>query len=744
MAVAPTDLLQSLEQCPLFSALERQALEELVKQIRVIELPAGSILFQKGDDGDCLYIVAVGQLAVFDFAVDGTENLLKVMGRGEYLGEIGLLRKTNRTATVRAQTDAIVIRLSRSGFERFVVQHPGARALLERAIDQRAPRSIRPPREEILRFLAAVPIFRGLDASILSELVPALQWMTLAAGEYLFRQKDPADALYVVLSGRLRILVETDDGTEQAIGEIGRGQCVGEFGLLTDEPRSATVRPLRDTELLRISKEVVDQLFDRHPRAMLGFVRSVVTHARVAGRASVERGAKTIALVPKGRSVSIAELVSDLTRALSPIGVVAHATSALARSVAKDAIDGSGDPLPLIRWMNELEATNGTVLYVCDPKLTPWTHRCLRQADRILLIDSSTEDPEPGEVEQEIEMVRGKEALRVRTDLALIHPAGTRRPTGTDRWLLRRRVDSHHHIRERCFEDIERMERRLSGRSVGLVLSGGASHGFAHIGVVRALREQGIPIDQVAGTSMGAVIAAEVALGWDEREMIEGTREIFANLRSLIDITLPVTSLLGGQRFAEGIHEVFGDTLIEDLWLGYFCVSGNLTRGVPAVHASGSLSNAVITSCSIPGVLPPVVFGTDLHVDGGVANNLPDDVMRARGQGPVIAVDVGPSVDLSIDPGYSSYPPGWKVLAHGLNPFGKKVSVPTLFHILFRTAGLSSHAATERARAECALYLKPKTGSYNFLDFSPVKEIAEEGYQSTKRRIAEWKASRTI
>lgn len=141
-------------------------------------------------------------------------------------------------------------------------------------------------------------------------------------------------------------------------------------------------------------------------------------------------------------------------------------------------------------------------------------------------------------------------------------------------------------------------------------------------------------------------------------------------------------------------------------------------------------------------MLPPVVHGTDLHVDGGVANNLPDDVMRARGQGPVIAVDVGPSVDLSIDARYSSYPPGWKVLAHGLNPFGRKVSVPTLFHILFRTAGLSSHAATERARAECALYLKPNTGNYNFLDFSPVKEIAEEGYHSTKQSIAEWKASR--
>ena len=163
----------------------------------------------------------------------------------------------------------------------------------------------------------------------------------------------------------------------------------------------------------------------------------------------------------------------------------------------------------------------------------------------------------------------------------------------------------------------------------------------------------------------------------------------------------------------------------------------------PAVAASVAWHTRSPT-LYVAGVLPPVVHGTDLHVDGGVANNLPDDVMRARGQGPVIAVDVGPSVDLSIDARYSSYPPAWKVLAHGLNPFGKKVCVPTLFHILFRTAGLSSHAATERARAECTLYLKPSTGGYNFLDFSPVKEIAEVGYQSTKQRIAEWKASLAV
>src|SRR5262249_10916627 len=150
------------------------------------------------------------------------------------------------------------------------------------------------------------------------------------------------------------------------------------------------------------------------------------------------------------------------------------------------------------------------------------------------------------------------------------------------------------------------------------------------------------------------------------------------------------------------------------------CVSGNLTRGEAHVHRSGPLWNAVRTSCTIPGLVPPVVHGTHLHVDGGVSNNLPDDVMREEAQGPVIAVDVGPSVDLTIDARYEEYPSAWKVLAHNVKPFGERVAVPTLAHLLVRTAMLSSHASSTRAQAMAALYLRPDVRRFGFLDFRPV------------------------
>lgn len=735
------ELSRFLGSSPLFAELEPAALAALLGQVEVMPLGSGQTLCEKGELGDCMYMVFSGQLGVFDPSAAG-EQLLKVMGRGEYLGEIALLGDAHRTATVRAQSDAVVVRLGRAGFERLIELHPETRALLASAMQQRLVRSMPPPRDELLDFLTSVPLFSGLPPELLADFVPELQWMTLAAGEYLFRKGDPADSLYLVVSGRLRVLGEPANGAEQVLGELGRGQCVGEFGLLTDEPRAASVRPLRDTELIRVGKQVVDRLLERHPRAALGFVRSIVRQARATNQAGEQKGARAIAIVPCGNLHDVGRLTQALIQPLSAMGKVARATGAEARAIAGETL-GAGEESgarALLRWVNGLEAEHRYVLYECDPTLTPWTRRCVRQADRILLVGEIADDPRPTPLEREAIAARTG-ALRVRVDLALIHPRDTRSPAGTQRWLAPRNVDSHHHLREGSPEDIARMVRRLSGQSVGLALSGGAAHGFAHIGVIRALRELGIPIDQVAGTSMGSVIAAGFACGWSEQEIVQGVRKVFVESRPLSDYAVPVAAFLQGKRFSEAVHSLFGETQVEDLWLGYACVSGNLTRGEAAVHESGPLWRAVLMSCSIPGLVPPVVHGGDLHVDGGVANNLPDDVLRARGQGPVIAVDIGPSVDLSIDPRYQEYPPGWKVLAHNVNPFGK-VAVPTLLHILTRTAMLSSHAATERARAAASLYLRPRVEKYPFLDFHPIEEIADEGYRSCKDAIVEWKKAR--
>ncbi len=178
----------------------------------------------------------------------------------------------------------------------------------------------------------------------------------------------------------------------------------------------------------------------------------------------------------------------------------------------------------------------------------------------------------------------------------------------------------HHHLRGPA--DYDRVVRLLTGRAVGLVLSGGGARGFAHLGVVRALREHGVPIDLVGGTSMGAILAAGVASEWSHEELVRRFKRCFVDTNPLSDYTLPLVSLVSGRKVSTLLRSELGDIDIEDLPLPYFCVSSNLTTGRMSVHQQGTLWRWLRASVAIPGVLPPVFQGGEVFVDGGAMNIL--------------------------------------------------------------------------------------------------------------------------
>ena len=174
------------------------------------------------------------------------------------------------------------------------------------------------------------------------------------------------------------------------------------------------------------------------------------------------------------------------------------------------------------------------------------------------------------------------------------------------------------HIRRGDPGDLERLVRRLTGRAVGLVLSGGGARAYAHIGVIRALTERGVPIDFIGGASMGGVIAAGLALGWDLEEMDRRIRLAFVDSSPLDDIAFPMLAMTRGGKVARRLEENFGDVQFADLWRPCFCVSSNLTTGMPQVHRRGLVRAALRASISLPGLLPPATQGQNVLVDGAV------------------------------------------------------------------------------------------------------------------------------
>jgi predicted acylesterase/phospholipase RssA len=299
-------------------------------------------------------------------------------------------------------------------------------------------------------------------------------------------------------------------------------------------------------------------------------------------------------------------------------------------------------------------------------------------------------------------------------------------------------VAAHHHVAADSPSDFARLARFLAGRATGVVLGGGGTRCFAHIGVIRALEEAGIEIDAIGGTSMGAYLAAQYALGWDPARMRAFNRETWVRVRPMQDYTLPVLSLLTGRGFRKVARDIAGEAAIEDLAMRFFCVSSNLTRARIVAHRLGPLWRGMVASISVPGLMPPVAEGGDLLVDGAVLNNLPVDVMRSLCEGTVIASDVSPLVDLAVDPGVGLSSGLWSRLFpwRRARPDGPKP--PTVVDVLSRVSTLNSTVATEVVKKQADLYLHPPTEDFTVVDWERADALMDVGYEYATRAVGEW------
>src|SRR5262249_1473991 len=181
-------------------------------------------------------------------------------------------------------------------------------------------------------------------------------------------------------------------------------------------------------------------------------------------------------------------------------------------------------------------------------------------------------------------------------------------------------------------------------------MAGGGARAFTHIGVVKALRASGVPIDQVGGTSMGAIVAAGVASRWTDEELMARFRVAFVDNNPLSDYTLPLISLFAGRRVTRLLRLAFGENDIQDLSLPFYCVTANPPASNADIHTVGRLWRWLRASVAIPGVIPPFNEAGEVHVDGGVIDNFPVRAMRRLGRGITIGVDIDTGGALAAGP----------------------------------------------------------------------------------------------
>ena len=759
---SPDELVRLIAETTLFRDVKRSHLDGLRDQLEWVSLAAGDVLFREGDPIDGLYVVAEGQLEVSKLQqnLDGDSTndrlVLAEIGPPSLIGEMQILTGGKRSALVTAAVSSGLVKFPKPAFDRLLA--------LDQQIVEELSKTIMPRlfRDQMVSVLPK--LFGELDDAMLRDLEAKMTWLHLPRGHVLCYQGEISDSFYIVISGRLQVLIRDGAGQSRQVGEISQGESVGEMGVFTGDPRTTTIIASRDSELVQFSKEEFEEFSTRYPQLIRHIMRLLIQRLQ-----RVYRGTKTktlsanILVAPASNGAPVDEFSRRLLTALSGTRLSAEsglqACLLLTSQEVERLLDVPGiaqapenvpNDLRLRSWLSQQEQRYSVILFQADPTVTEWTKRCIRSTDEIIYVAEPTHASPGTSVAQEIQDQELLHQTRRRRALMLLHSDDTVRPSNTRRWLTALNLDSvgadrqvgtrHFHLRRSSASDYQRVARFVSGREVGLVLSGGGARGFAHVGCIHAMRELNIPIDMIGGVSMGSLVSAAYAF---HPEVFDDTiRTIKSQLKGvLFDLTPPVVSFARGRRFDQRLQGWFGDVRIEDLWVPYFCVASNLTKANIEVFDTEALWWAVRASGTLPGLTAPQIRDGCLLFDGCLLDNLPMDVMRERmGSARVIAVDVVPPHDLKVDVTEVQSPSGWWLLWKKLTRFGPRVELPNIVSIMQRAAELGSvYGRQKLIESRLAdIYLQPPVDEIFVADFSKVDTAARIGFEHCKGRLADW------
>jgi NTE family protein len=579
--------------------------------------------------------------------------------------------------------------------------------------------------------LQRAPLFADLDTKSMAAIERELSLHVLPGGAPLFRQGEPADAVYVVASGCLGVFRhEEEDSAEEPIlmAEIPPGNIVGEMSLLSHSQRTRSVAALRDSEVWRLARTSFDTLTALHPEVLPALMRNVAMR-NAMGPAKRRRQPRTFAILPTGPDVPSARFAVLLAAALGRIGNQVQ-------MLGPESIDQEPE------WFARCEMESSFVLYRADPTATEWTELCLRQADCLVVVRRAGNEL-PTKVPFEIESAQARAVFHRRRELVLLHEGHDPTPGATTPLLAGGLYGQHHHVRLDIHSDIDRFARLLTGHAVGVVMAGGGARAFTHIGVVKALRTSGVPIDLVGGTSMGAIVAAGVASRWADDELVERFRMAFVNNNPLSDYTLPLISLFSGRRVTRLLRMAFGEKEIEDLILPFYCVTANLTTSNADVHTVGRLWRWLRASVAIPGVIPPFNEAGEVHVDGGVIDNFPVRTMRRLGRGVTIGVDIDTGGALAAGAGVMEPWSAWQFFRRMVWKRNETLPIPSIVRILLRSALVASTARAQEDRQAADLLIVPPMNHIDLLDWTSFEAAIELGYRTALEVLDKARASPT-
>ncbi|KAF5698763.1 lysophospholipase NTE1 [Fusarium mundagurra] len=741
---------------------------DAVASIKILSLKANACFAHENERYPGFFVLLEGQVnALYSKAepskstknsteASGEQQVAFTLGQPSLIGYSCMVTNNRSMFSFRAVTPAIVGFLPRASVHKLVEKRPGVMLKMGH------------------RMLSVL-------SPILSLTDFALDWSTFKAGQEIYRKGDPSDSIYFVFTGRVRTVEDIAGSDEKRVKEVGSGKSFGALDLYTGNRRQSAVLATRRSEIVRLQKSSYQALVNCCPSVAFSIWDNILRNAPdiIRGGKALQSDAqsrrfRTIAVLPLSAEVSVDRFVSLLSTALVDVGVYSHdevmqvRSELIINSVGKSVFSDAGN-IQLEDYLAHLQENVELSILPGDHSVdSTWNDICIANADCIILVGLDDSDPVVSPVELRLER-SGSMAQRM---LALIESDEQPEPTPvTKSWIENRPwiLQGSHIMRVRTnplssTKDFERLARRLSGRAIAVVFGGGGARGFAHLGALKAFEEEGIPIDIIGGTSMGAFVGGLYATTASQTRAYQAAKSFSEKSRwynYLADATAPVLAATSGSYLSSTVASAIGETFVSsDARLTFYCNVTNLSNGCQShimYPQARPLWQMIRASMGVPGVFPPFAMQGrgDLLVDGCFSANVPVFPALALGAEVVFAFDVSetpvpPAQELTrcvsgwrlasqlflqccCGKRRKRQDPGGEVVAY--TNTGGTLTVPRILSLLSFSTNMNELRAIKET-PEC-FYNRPPVGHIGAFAMDRIDEAQELGYRNAKLWLEE-------
>lgn len=659
--------------------------------------------------------------------------------------------------------------------------------------------------------LRQIPIFAGLNFFERRLVLDSFQIVEYKQSQQIYNQNDPADAFYCILSGRVAVYIEKS-GKQQILEFLHRGKYFGFISLLTGDQHSVSTRAVNDTVIVKIDKKDFDSILRNIPRLAVDLSRMLSRrlkkkdiHEKTIFESTIVSVFSEDALLDQGQLYSLnlalslsqetgkkiilldilgeSSLISDKLQINPEKGCISGNVVFNAK-VITDNIQKKRSGMDVLRiFPSDKREIGAPFLIALLTMLVNDYHYCivplsdsslkepfkiLVQSDDIHLIMSSdprsykklshslftSEEYKKGDFRKKIKPIIMEEHG--------VHGKGKKFDVVQDAELFSQPVfatlpwfdKNNGRLIEKDSKDIysravRRISRQLGDVLIGLSLGSGAAMGMSHIGVLKVLERKRIPIDMVAGSSIGAMIAALWCCGYSAQEVEKiildnkHKRYIFG----FDDLVFPLRGLIRGRHIKRFLKKYIGNKTFYDTKLPLKIVACDCMSMQQVVFDSGRLIDAVLASISIPGVFSPYKIGGRYYIDGGILNPLPTDVLVSCGANKTISVNVLPSPEemektneLLVEKSPSvktRFPFINKIVNFSAKRFTRFLR-PNIFDVIVSSVQVLEYLLAQfSSLGQSDVMLHPDVTDVSWKSFDAADELIARGEEAAARKIEE-------